>query len=180
MRKSGLAEPDLKPRCVAVLPAQTAAADQPLTPAQERMLRQETVVLNRVLRDSFSGREDIKMLSQEPSGSGGQAWRRIKTAADQSGCTAVLETTAHRYKERVGGSYAAEEPAAAAFSWRLTAVPEGAVLCQGRFDGEQKPLSANLFNFRRSVENSFTWVTAERLLSQNLREQLADCPSLQP
>ena len=99
--------------------------------------------------------------------------------AAESGCNAVLETFAHRYKERIGGEYTAKEPAAAAFSWRLLAMPEGKVLCHGRFDEEQQPLFANLLNFRRSAENSFTWVTAERLLSQNLHEQLAQCSYLE-
>lgn len=179
MREGGPARPDFKLRCAAVLPAQAAAdSDQPLTAAEERLLGQATEVANKVLRRHFSGRQDIKMIKQARGN--GQVWQRLKNAAAQSGCNAVLETAAQHYKERIGGAYAAEEPAAAAFSWRLLAVPEGAVLCQGRFDGAQQPLSANLFNFRRSVENSFTWVTAERLLAQNLQAQLADCPYLQP
>jgi hypothetical protein len=174
--------PDFKLHCAAVLPAQAAAdADQPLTAAEERLLRQEAEVLDKVLGEHFAGRNDIKMISHEQAGEAAglrQALERAKTVAAQSGCNAVLETSAHRYKERVGGEYAAEEPASAAFSWRLLAMPEGAVLCHGRFDEEQQPLFANLLNFGRSAENSFTWVTAERLLSQNLREQLADCPYL--
>lgn len=182
MRDNRLEQPAFKLQCAAVLPAQAAAdADQPLTAAEERLLRQEAEVLDKVLSDHFAGRNDIKMISHEQAGKAvgpRQALERAKRIAAQSGCNAVLETAAHRYKERVGGEYAAEEPAAAAFSWRLLAMPEGEVLCHGRFDEEQQPLFANLLNFGRSAENSFTWVTAERLLSQNLREQLADCPYL--
>jgi hypothetical protein len=183
MNDTGLAQPAFKLQCAAALPAQAAAdADQPLTAAEEKTLRQEAEVLDKVLQEYFAGRNDIKMISSEQAGKAvgsRQALERAKKVAEQSSCNAVLETAAHRYKERVGGEYAAEEPASAAFSWRLLSMPDGAVLCHGRFDEEQQPLFNNLLNFRRSAENSFTWVTAERLLSQNLREQLADCRHLQ-
>ena len=184
MREDNLERPDFKLQCAAVLPAQAAAdADQPLTAAEERLLRQEAAVLDKVLGEYFGGRNDIKMISPEQAGEATgprQALERARRVARQSGCNAVLETAAHRYKERVGGEYAVEEPAAAAFSWRLLAMPKGEVLCHGRFDEAQQPLFANLLNFGRNAENSFTWVTAERLLSQNLREQLADCQYLKP
>jgi hypothetical protein len=183
MNQNRLEQPDFKLQCVAVLPtASVAETEHSLSTAEEMSLRQETEALDTSLRNYFGARSDIKFIKQDQAGQANsprQALEQAKTVAAESGCNAVLETFAHRYKERIGGEYTAKEPAAAAFSWRLLAMPEGNVLCHGRFDEEQQPLFANLLNFRRSAENSFTWVTAERLLSQNLHEQLAQCSYLE-
>jgi hypothetical protein len=172
-------QPDFTLKCVAVLPAVQGTTDlnrQP-TAAEEKALAEGTVTLNQALREYFSGRTDIRMISAEDAGPR-QSLAGAKAAAEKVGCNAILETTLHRYKERIGGEYTAKEPSSVSFSYRLLALPEGTVLCRGRVDEEQEPLMSNLLKFRLNAENSFTWVTAEQLLSQNLREQLNDCSFL--
>jgi len=172
-------QPDFTLTCVAVLPAVQGATDlnrQP-TAVEEKALAEGTVALNQALREYFGGRTDIRMISAEDAGPR-QSLAGAKAAAEKAGCNAVLETTLRRYQERVGGEYTAKEPAAVAFSYRLLALPEGAVVCQSSMDEEQEPLMNNLLKFRRSAENSFAWVTAERLLTQGLHERLAECSYL--
>jgi hypothetical protein len=176
-------QPDFTLSCVAVLPAVQGTTDlnrQP-TAAEEKALTEGTVTLNQALREYLGGRTDIRMISDEQAEEAGKPRTSLagaKAAAEKAGCNAILETTLHRYKERIGGEYTAKEPSSVSFSYRLLALPEGTVLCRGRVDEEQEPLMSNLLKFRLSAENSFTWVKAEQLLSQNLREQLNDCSFL--
>jgi hypothetical protein len=171
--------PDFSLTCAAVLPAaEGASMERKPTADEEKLLAEGLVVMNQQLRGYFGGRPDIRLISAEEMGDAGgprTSLAAAKAAAEKAGCNAVLETTLHRYKERLGGEYTAKEPAAAGFSYRLLALPDGTVLCRGSFDEEQEPLMNNLLKFRQSAENGFTWVTADRLLEQNLRARLDDC-----
>lgn len=171
-KNSGLEKeklPDFRLRCAAVLPAAAG---------RQAALVEGAAVLNQQLRDYFSGRTDIRLISAEEAGDAGGTRTSLaaaKVAAEKVGCNAILETNLLRYKERLGGEYTAKEPAAVSFSYRLLALPDGTVLCRGSIDEEQEPLMNNLLKFRQSAENGFTWVTAERLLEQGLRERLDSC-----
>jgi hypothetical protein len=175
--------PDFTLSCAAVLPAvQGADLNQKPTAGEENTLHEGITALNQALRDYFGSRTDIRMISDEEqaeeTGKPRTSLTGAKAAAEKAGCNAILETTLHRYKERIGGEYTAKEPSSVSFSYRLLALPEGTVLCRGRVDEEQEPLMSNLLKFRLSAENAFTWVKAEQLLSQNLREQFNDCSFL--
>ncbi|WP_417915972.1 hypothetical protein [Candidatus Electronema sp. JC] len=167
--------PDFRLSCAAVLPVAQAAE------AGQQALAEGAAVLNQQLRGYFGNRTDIRLISADEAGDAGgprTSLAAAKAAAEKVGCNAILETTLHRYKERLGGEYTAKEPAAIGFSYRLLALPDGAALCRGRFDEEQEPLMNNLFKFRQSAENGFAWVTAERLLEQGLHERLDSCSFL--
>lgn len=175
-------EPDshFTANCIAVLPPALAAdPERQPSAAEEKVLHDGVHALDKALKAYFSGRDDVRMLSGESVSNSWNSLERAKAAAAQSGCNAVLATALNRYEERIGGAYTAKEPAAAGFSYRLLAMPEGRVLCLGRFDEEQLSLMENLLNFSTSAENSFAWVTAERLLTQALRDRLDSCPYLE-
>lgn len=171
--------PDFALSCVAVLPVVNAAASQQVTEKERKAQEQGRHLFNKSLKEYFGARSDIRLLSDgQDSGQRERPLDRAKAAAERLSCNAVLETTLHGYRERVGGEYTAKEPAAASFDYRLLAMPDGTVLCKGNFDEEQKSLMENLFNFNSGAENSFTWVTADRLMFQGLRDRLDACPYL--
>ncbi len=172
--------PDFTLTCAAVLPAaQGASMERQPTAEEEKLLAEGLAVINQQLRDQFSGRTDIRLISADEAGDAAGGPRTslaaAKAAAEKVGCNAILETTLHQYKERLGGEYTAKEPAAVGFSYRLLGLPDGTLLCRGSFDEAQEPLMNNLLKFRQSAENGFKWVTAEQLLRQGMRERLDDC-----
>lgn len=165
--------PNFRLSCAAVLPVAQAA--------EAKTLAEGAAVLNQQLRDYFGNRTDIRLISAEEAGDAGGPRTSLvaaKAAAEKVGCNAMLETTLHGYKERLGGEYTAKEPAAVSFSYRMLSLPDGTALCRGRFDEEQEPLMSNLLKFRQSAENGFKWVTADRLLEQGIHERLDSCSFL--
>ncbi|MCI5146868.1 MAG: hypothetical protein D3923_15420, partial [Candidatus Electrothrix sp. AR3] len=108
----------------------------------------------------------------------GTPLQQAVAAAERLSCNAVLEISLSRYKERVGGKYTAKEPASVAFNYRLLAMPEGTALCRGSFDQEQQSLLANLLHFKAGAEHGFTWITADQLLSQGVKNRLDECSYL--
>ena len=170
--------------CVGVLPALSAADfDDTLSTAEEKELQTGVRVLDGLLKQQFSGRSDIRLVSDgQISGMDvnlpAQPLARALVIADKLSCNAVLETTLRRYKDRVGGQYTAKEPASVAFDFRLIAMPEGAVLCSGTFDEVQKSVMENLFNIKAATERGFTWVTAEQLMREGLRTRFEKCSYL--
>ena len=167
--------------CVAVLPVvQGARLGGPLTEKEEKAMEQGVQVLDRSLREYFGARGDVRLLTDGLGKDKRESppLERAQAAAGQLSCNAVLETTLHGYKQRVGGKYTAKEPAAASFTYRLLAMPDGAVLCQGHFNEQQQSLMENIFKLKHGAENAFTWVTAERLVQQALQERLDTCAYL--
>lgn len=166
--------------CITVLPPVLAAdPERRLSAEEEKGLNDGVHTLDQALKEYFTGRDEVKMLGGEQTAAAWNSLERAKAAEAQSGCNAVLQTALHRYEERLGGAYTAKEPAAVGFSYRLLALPEGRVLCLGRFDEQQQSLMENLLNFGASAENAFAWVSAERLLTQALRDRLESCQQLE-
>jgi hypothetical protein len=164
--------PDFKLTCAAVLPA---ALGRKPTAEEKKLLAEGVAVMNQQLRDYTDGRTDFRTANEDLQGDSRTSLVAAKAAAEKVGCNAILETTLHQYKERLGGEYTAKEPAAVGFSYRLLALPDGTVLCRGSFDEAQEPLLNNLLKFRQSAANGFKWVTAEQLLQQGMRERLDAC-----
>ena len=138
--------------------------------------------LNKFLKKHFLSRQDVRLFSDGQLGdtedSAAPSLERAKKFASKLSCNAVLETTLHRYKERVGGNMTAKEPASVAFAYRLLAMPEGKVLCLDSFDAEQKSLMENLLGFREGTGGSLTWLTAEEFMTKGLRKRLGKCSYL--
>jgi len=170
--------------CVGVLPALSMADfDDSLSTAEEKQLQNGVHVLDSLLKQQFAGRSDIRLVSDgQISGMDvnlpAQPMARATLIADKLSCNAVLETTLRRYKDRVGGEYTAKEPASVAFDFRLIAIPDGTVLCSGTFDEVQKSVMENLFNIKAATERGFTWVTAEQLMREGMRDRFEKCSYL--
>lgn len=168
--------------CVGVLPAQAPARfdTSKISPAEQKQFETGLSTLTRLLRDEFIGRSDVRIVTDAQfSGitedTAGDSLSRIRTVADRVSCNAVLETTLRVFEERVGGKYSAKTPASAAFGYRLVAIPDGTVLCNGSFDETQKSVMENLYNFSTATHRGFTWVSAEQLLREGVHAQFDEC-----
>jgi hypothetical protein len=154
-------------------------ADRVLSQIEDLQLEEGLVALESALKKYFAGQEKGRLLTADQDlGSQAPAGERIRAAAQRTSCNAVLETSLHRYKDRIGGEYTAQEPASVALKYRLLAIPEDQVLCRGSVDHQQQSLMENLLHFSAGLENSFTWVSADRLLYQGLRDRLNQCSYL--
>ena len=71
--------------------------------------------------------------------------------------------------------YGVKEPAAVTFDYRLYEVNEGKVLCHGRFDERQQSVMENLLTLGKASSRGFSWITAEQLMREGLKERLDQC-----
>jgi len=183
--KSSEQLPDFAISCVAVAPASsgTPLDSELLSKIEKKELEDGLYYLNNFLKKHFISRHDVRLfsdgqLSDGEDSSAPPSMERAKKFANKLSCNAVLETTLHRYKERVGGNMTAKEPASVAFEYRLLAMPDGKVLCLESFDAEQKSLMENLLGFREGTGGSLTWLTAKEFMKKGLRNRLGKCSYL--
>ena len=176
--------PDFAVSCVAVASASsgTPLDSELLSKIERKELEDGLYYLNDFLKKHFVSRSDVRLFSDGQLGdsedSAAPSLERARKFADQLSCNAVLETTLHRYKERVGGNMTAKEPASVAFEYRLLAMPDGKVLCLESFDAEQKSLMENLLGFREGTGGSLTWLSAKEFMKKGLRNRLEKCSYL--
>ncbi len=177
--------PDISLACIGVLPV-TIEVDNTAgsTARNTRDLKDGVAVLDNLLQKLFMAREDIRFISAGQmngleKGATDNKLARAKQAAGFLSCNGILELALHRYRQRVGGSYTASEPASVTFSYTLLDVNSGTVLCRGRFDETQQSVMANLYNFSSAKKRGFTWITAEELAREGLQEKLGECAYLQ-
>jgi len=177
--------PDFVVSCIAVAPAVsgTPLDSELLSEIEKKELDDGLYYLNKQLKKHFRSRHDVRLFSDGHFGdidtsSERPSLQRAKDIADRLSCNAVLETTLHRYKERVGGEMTAKEPASIAFDYRLLAMPDGKVLCRESFDAEQQSLMENLLSFRDGTGGSLTWLNAEEFMAKGLYNRLENCSYL--
>ena len=177
---------DYPVRCITVLPVRKPLnPDEEMFPAAAAEMARGIPVLDRLLREQLAGRGDVRFVSGHQLASLGEGLTPgeqalVREAGKRFGCNAVLEVFLERYQERIGGEYAVEQPASVAFSYRLIGVDSGGVLCRGTFDEVQQSVAENIFAFGKARKRGFTWVTAEELLREGLREKLSGCSYLVP
>jgi len=178
-------DPGIVVSCIAVMPAQPAVDFEGLvSPAEEETLKDGSLVMNDMLKQLLTGKAKVRFVSTaqalaNKSEGGADGLANARRIANQSKCNAVLETTISQYTERVGGDYGVKQPAAVTFTYRLFEVGEGKVLCHGRFDEKQQSLMENLLTLPKTKTRGMTWLTAEELLRDGLREKLGQCSYLE-
>ena len=89
---------------------------------------------------------------------------------------AVLVGYLYRWRERVGGDHAVDQPASIAFELRLIRPEDGAILWREKFDKTQKSLSENLFEWDTFVRGGGRWMTADKLAELGLEGMLSRIP----
>lgn len=166
--------------CIGVLPA---AADpvvqRTASGAGAKSLQQGTAAMDKVLVQELQGQENVRFIGQDLlSGltlTGGEdSLEMARMAGERIGCNTVLETVVSRFDERVGGKYSVEKPAAVAFDFRLFAIASGAVLWSATFDETQKPVTENIYEWKKAKTRGFSWVSAEGLMQEGVRAKLRD------
>lgn len=88
----------------------------------------------------------------------------------------VLVGHLYRFRERVGGKYAADSPASVGFEINMVDTGSGKLIWTGYFDETQQSLSENLFLIGTFFKRGGTWVTAEKMAADALDEMLQKMP----
>jgi hypothetical protein len=95
-----------------------------------------------------------------------------KVAAD-----GVIYGTVNRYRERVGFDYAAQTPAAVAFTLDFLDETSKQVVWTARFAREQKALSQNILDLPNFVSHGARWVRAHDIAVEGINGALDDLQS---
>jgi hypothetical protein len=177
---SSASEPKVALTCIAVMPVQPAMDyEGEVSAADAKQLQDGAHLLDNLLQEALQRQDNVRFIRQGQLGGGtGESKESLAEArrlAGQLSCNALMETTISRYSDRVGGEYSAEQPAAVSFAYRVYEVDQGRVLCQGRFDEKQQSVMENLLHFSKASGRGFTWITAEALLREGLKEKLGQC-----
>ncbi|PIE73899.1 MAG: hypothetical protein CSA20_00855 [Deltaproteobacteria bacterium] len=173
--------------CIGVMPVKTGI-DYENEPsfAGVKKLENGAEALDLILRDTLRqlhGERDYRFISrysaERLSQSGGSSPEdELLEAAGRVNCPAMLEVVIEKYSDRVGGRFSAQEPASAAFSYRLYDVTRKKILCHGRYDETQQSLMENLYNLKKATNRGFVMITAEQLLEEGVKEKFDQCPYL--
>jgi TolB-like protein len=93
------------------------------------------------------------------------------------GVDGVLYGSVHRYRERVGYDYAAQTPAAVAFTLNFVDEHSKQIIWTANFAKEQKSLSDNVLDLPSFLSNAGRWVRAHDLAAQGAQEAVANLQS---
>lgn len=170
--------------CIAVIPARTVNdEDGKMQAAQLKVLREGAMQADMILAHELSGNDKVQMV--DPSRF--NALNRdtvsglssaITAVGEGMQCDTVLVTTIHRYKQREGGEYAVDSPASTSFNMRLYDAQSKKVIWAADFNETQESLLSNILSFGKAQQRGFKWITVEELLTQGIKERLAECPYL--
>lgn len=86
----------------------------------------------------------------------------------------VIYGTVDKYRERVGLDYAAQSPAAVAFSLHVVDVDLKQVIWSAKFDKAQKALTENIFDIASFFKTSGRWVRAHEIAMEGVEQAVAD------
>jgi hypothetical protein len=90
-----------------------------------------------------------------------------KVAAD-----GVIYGTVNRYRERVGYEYAAQTPAAVAFTLSFVDENSKQIVWSAKFAKEQKALTENIFDLPNFLSNKARWVRAQDIASEGCQASI--------
>jgi hypothetical protein len=168
--------------CIAVLPAIAGADEESSIPKNEvSVLRKGARLADMVLLKQLEANENVKFVSDSALGElddaiEGGLGTTIDRVGEEMNCDAVLVTTIRRFKQRVGGEYGVDEPASAAFDMRLFSTRSKNVVWAADFNETQESLLSNIFSFGKAESRGFKWITVEDLVTQAIKERIAECP----
>ena len=116
--------------------------------------------MKKFVTEYFGNSKQVEILSEDQLQSlldaeTGTRRSLAQTVAEKTGCNGVLIFTLDRYRQRVGGDLSVTDPASLAFNFRLFKAPEGQLVCSGRFDETQQPLSENILDFAQARKRGF-------------------------
>ena len=176
---------DLAPiKTIVVLPVEIGRDSQSSrSPKEMKGLEKGQILLNTLLAEQFSGREDIALLTPEQRDALEKDMIRCRTSAVVTICRtkvadAVLLCTLQRFTEREGTEYSIVSPASVAFDYKLIQAETGQTLCSGTYTETQQPLLDDMFQIFKKAKRGVKWLSAEELVRDGLQQKIADCPYL--
>jgi hypothetical protein len=93
------------------------------------------------------------------------------------GVDGVLYGALHRYRERVGYDYAAQSPAAVAFTLNFVDEKSKQVVWTAQFAKEQKALTEDVLDLPNFISDKARWVRAHDLAAEGAKEALVNLQS---
>ena len=176
---------DMAPiKTIVVLPVEIGRDSQSSrSPKEMKGLEKGQILLDTLLAEHFSGREDIALLTPGQRDALEKDMIRCRTSAVVTICRtkvadAVLLCTLQRFTEREGTEYSIVSPASVAFDYKLIQAETGQTLCSGTFTETQQPLLDDMFQFFKKAKRGVKWLSAEELVRDGLKQKIADCPYL--
>jgi hypothetical protein len=170
-------------RTIGIMPARPARITILPTDSQTRkQLEDGSLVIDSLLLEYFRDYNDVSFISQTeleslPSMETGETLYLARDAGQQYHYDAVLITEVKRYQTRLGSTYAVNQPASVAFTFKLLAIASGQVVWSADFDQTQQPLFDNILS-TRTTGSGFRWLTAAELSRAGLTKKLGSCPYL--
>ena len=141
-------------------------------PTEENAGQVLTVLTDRQLirKREFDVARWNRKLAEIPADRGrfNQERKFVMRVGRESGADAVLVGYLYEFRQRLGEKYAADTPAAVAFSLHLVRTENGADVWYGFFEETQQALSENLFRLPLFIERGASWQTAEELAQYGL------------
>jgi len=101
---------------------------------------------------------------------------KIKSLASLMGADAIIYPVLLRYRERVGGAFAASKPAAVVFHIYLLDAKNLNIIWKAEYAEEQQPLSENILLTNLMIKRKFRFVTADRLIEDGLNKVFKNFP----
>lgn len=89
---------------------------------------------------------------------------------------AVLVGYIYRWRERVGGDYAAQNPASVSFDLHLIRPVDGAILWKSKFDKTQQSLSENILDMNTFLKGGGKWMNVDDLAMIGLKKMFEEMP----
>lgn len=171
---------DWQPKRVAVLPYQVAIGGEegnvrsPLTGASFRpgpMIEGAGMALDASLERWLPKVAEFSIIPVSQAGAVFDRMRRenislnlmqaVLATGQKLQADAVLVGFVYRFAQRVGGPYAADRPASAAFDLNLIRVSDGAVMWKNSFDETQQAFSENILVASQYMDRGLRWFTVQ-------------------
>lgn len=169
---------------IAVLPAVSAIKDQEgITFEEARILDDGADFITSVLKSELTDHPKVRFVDGYGSdmsnlGNPNAVRSRVKEIGEKYACDAVLITSVKHFEQRLGGDLSVDSPASAFFTLQLIASDTGRTLWTGTFKETQQSLLSNLLTFGQAQTRGFKWITVEEMVTEGVKEKLADCPYL--
>jgi len=186
---------DWQPKRVAVLPYEIATGGDegnvrsPLTGASFRpgaVAEAAGLALDAALEQQLPKVASFQVV---PAGQAGAVYERLRRenisldlmqAVQMTGnklkADGVLIGFVYRFAQRVGGPYAADRPASAAFDLAMVRVSDGAVLWKNSFDETQQAFSENILSAGQYMDRGLRWFTVQEWGEIGLKQLLERLP----
>jgi len=166
---------------IILLPVDVSKSTENLSEgASKKSLERGREVLEQTIEEFMADNPNIVSVSKEKQeslleGYNKDRLQQAKEIGQKLQADAVLITEISDYRQRVGGDYSVEYPAAITFKYRLLNSRSGSTLCAGSYSGSQMPWTENLLSFGKAISRGGKWITAKDLTKEAVTEKFQDC-----